>query len=120
MDVSFHVCVFYLCVLWQVEDGVQPLCVMVSGLLFVRQISVTLRQRQKPPDGAQVLPQSAVLWAGVLLPPEQLAQPSLEERHGRTRRNEMGGLKSESEVESGRCQNNSLKFGEICLLAFLS
>lgn len=60
----------YLCVLWHVEDGVQPLAMMVSGLLLVCKISVGLRQRQEPPDGAQVLPQSAVLRAGVLLPPK--------------------------------------------------
>lgn len=66
----------------------QPLVVMVSGLLLVRHVPVGLRKRQKPPDGAQVLPQGAVLWAGVLLPPEQLAQPTLEKRnrHGEIRR----------------------------------
>lgn len=70
----------YLCVLWQVEDGVQPLGVMVPGLLLVRQVSVGLWQGEKPPDGAQVLPQSAVLWAGALFPPKQLTQPTLEKR----------------------------------------
>lgn len=76
----------YLCVLRQVEHGVHSLGVMVPGLLLVRQVSVGLRQGQKPPDGAQVLPQSAVLWAGVLLPPKQLTQPTLEtvmEKEGR-------------------------------------
>ena len=75
-----NMCGSYLCVLWQVEDGVQPLRVMVSGLLLVRQVSVGLRQRQEPPDSAQVLPQGAVLWGWVLLPPEQLTQPALEKR----------------------------------------
>lgn len=60
------------------EDGVEPLAVVVPGLLLVRQVPVGLRQRQEPPDGAQVLPESAVLRAGVLLPPKQLAQPALE------------------------------------------
>lgn len=72
----------YLRVLRQVEDGVHPLRVMVSGLLLVREVSVGLRQRQKPPDGAQVLPQGAVLRARVLLPPEQLTQPALETEGG--------------------------------------
>lgn len=62
------------------EDGVHPLCVMVSGLLFVGQVSVSLRQTQEPSDGAQVLPQGAVLWAGVLLPSKQFAQPTLEKK----------------------------------------
>lgn len=70
----------YLWVLWQVEDGVQPLGVVMSGLLLVRQVSVGLRQGQKPPDGAQVLPEGAVLRAGVLFPPKQLTQPTLEDR----------------------------------------
>lgn len=59
------------------QDGVQPLCVMVSGLLFVGQVSVSLWQTQEPSDGAQVLPQGAVLRAGVLLPSKQFAQPTL-------------------------------------------
>lgn len=67
-----------LCVLRQVEDGVQPLCVVMSGLLLIRQVSVGLRQSEEPPDGAQVLPQGAVLRAGILLPPKQLAQPALQ------------------------------------------
>lgn len=71
----------YLCVLWQVEDSVQPLGVMVPGLLLVCQVSVGLRQGQKPPNGAQVLPESAVLWTGILLPPKQFTQPTLEQRH---------------------------------------
>lgn len=69
---------FYLCVLWQVEDGVQPLGVMVPGLLLVRQVPVSLRQGQKPADGAEVLPQGAVLRGWVLLPAKQLTQPTLE------------------------------------------
>lgn len=60
------------------EDGVHPLCVVVSGLLFVGQVSVSLRQAQEPSDGAQVLPQCTVLWAGVLLPSKQFTQPTLE------------------------------------------
>ncbi len=80
----------YLCVLRQVEDGVQPLVVMVSGLLLVGQVSVGLLQSQKPPDGAQVLPQGAVLWAGVLLPPKQLTQPTLKKRHRQTWRKKVG------------------------------
>lgn len=56
----------------------QPLRVMVSRLLLVCQVSVCLRQRQEPSNGAQVLPQSAILRAGVLLPPEELTEPTLE------------------------------------------
>lgn len=58
----------------------QPLGVVVPGLLFISHVSVGLGQGQKPPDGAQVLPQGAVLWAGVLLPPKQLTQPALENK----------------------------------------
>lgn len=57
----------------------QPLAVVMSGLLLVRQVSVGLWQGQEPADGAQVLPQGAVLRAGVLLPPKQLTQPTLED-----------------------------------------
>lgn len=67
----------YLSVLWQVEDSMQPFAVMVSGLLLIRQVPVGLRQRQEPSDGAEVVPQSTVLWAGVLLPSKQLTQPAL-------------------------------------------
>lgn len=62
------------------QDGVHPLGVMVSGLLFVGQVSVSLQQTQEPSDGAQVLPQGAVLRAGVLLPSKQFAQPTLEKK----------------------------------------
>lgn len=75
-----HMPVSYLCVLWQVEDGVQPLGMMVPGLLLICQVSVSLWQGEKPPDSAKVLPQGAVLWAGALLPPKQLTQPTLEKR----------------------------------------
>lgn len=74
----------------------QPLAVMVSGLLLVRQVSVGLRQGEEPPDGAQVLPQSAVLWAGVLLPPQQLTQPTLEQRHGQTRKKKVSQMLKKS------------------------
>lgn len=57
-----------------------PLRVMVSGLLFVGQVSVSLRQTQEPSDGAQVLPQGPVLRAGVLLPSKQFAQPTLDKK----------------------------------------
>ena len=33
---------------------------------------------QEATDGTQVLPECAVLWAGVLLPAEQFTQPALE------------------------------------------
>lgn len=65
-------------ILRQVEDGVQPLAVMVARLLFIGQVPVGLRQRQEPPDGAQVVPQGSVLRAGVLLPSKQLTQPALQ------------------------------------------
>lgn len=80
----------------------QSLGVMVPRLLLVRQVSVGLWQGQKPPDGAQVLPQSAVLWAGVLLPPKQLAQPTLERRPRQTWRRrwrlKTGGVKQMLEL----------------------
>ena len=62
----------------QVQDSVQPLAVVVPGLLLVDHVSVVLRQGQEPPDGAQVLPQGPVLRAGVLLPAQQITQPALE------------------------------------------
>ena len=33
---------------------------------------------QETTDGTEVLPESAVFWAGVLLPTEQFTQPALE------------------------------------------
>ena len=33
---------------------------------------------QETTDGTEVLPESAVFWAGVLLPAEQFTQPALE------------------------------------------
>lgn len=66
--------------LWDVQDSVDPVAVLLPRFLFVDLVSVRLRQGQEPSDGAQVLPQSAVLRAGVFLPPEQLTQPTLEHR----------------------------------------
>lgn len=71
----------HLGVLRQVEDSVQPLCVVMSGLFLVGHIPVSLWQCQKPPDGAQVVPQGAVLWAGVLLPPKQFTEPALRKKN---------------------------------------
>lgn len=58
----------------------EPVAVLLPRLLLVDLVSVGLRQPQEPPDGAQVLPQRAVLGARALLPPEQLAQPTLAEK----------------------------------------
>lgn len=62
----------------------KPFTVLLPRLFFIGPVSVSLRLLQEPPDGAQVLPQRAVLWAGVLLPPKQLAQPTLEKRQRQT------------------------------------
>lgn len=55
----------------------EPVAVLLPRLLLVDLVPVGLRQPQEPPNGAQVLPQRAVLRAWALLPPEQLAQPTL-------------------------------------------
>lgn len=53
------------------------LAVVVPGLLLVDHVPLVLGEVQEAADGAQVLPERAVLGAGVLLPAEQLAQPAL-------------------------------------------
>lgn len=54
-----------------------------AALVFVDGVSLGLRQAQEPADHAEVLPQGPVLWAGVLLPAQQLTQPALQEEHRR-------------------------------------
>lgn len=56
----------------------QSFRLMAPGLLFIGEVSVILRKCQKPSYGAKVFPKSSVLWAGVLLPPEQLTEPTLQ------------------------------------------
>lgn len=68
----------YEFVLRDMEDGVQSFRLVVPGLLFISGVSVILWKRQKPSYSAKVFPQSSVLWAGVLLPPEQLTEPTLQ------------------------------------------
>lgn len=65
--------VFLYLLIWDVQDSVEPVAVLLPRLLLINLISVDLRQRQESPDGAQVVPQSAVLGARALFPPEQLA-----------------------------------------------
>lgn len=67
---------FYL-LFRDVQHGVEPVTVLLPRLLLVDLVPLGLRQPQEPPDGAQVLPQRAVLGARALLPPEQLTQPTL-------------------------------------------
>lgn len=59
------------------QHRLQPLAVLLPGLLLVDLVAVALRQPQEPPDGAQVLPQCAVLRARALLPAQELTQPAL-------------------------------------------
>lgn len=50
-----------------------------AALLFIDGISFSLGQAEEPADHAQILPQGPVLWAGILLPTQQLTQPALQE-----------------------------------------
>lgn len=52
----------------------------VAALLLVDGVPFGLGQAEEAADHAQVLPQGAVLGAGVLLPAQQLAQPALPGR----------------------------------------
>lgn len=54
------------------------LAVMVPWFLFINHIPLMLGKVQETADGTEVLPESAVFWAGVLLPAEQFTQPALE------------------------------------------
>lgn len=56
----------------------QSFRLVVPGFLFIGDVSVSLWERQKPSNSAKVFPQSTVLWAGVLFPPEQLTEPTLQ------------------------------------------
>lgn len=59
------------------------LTVVMSRLFLIDHIPLMLGKVQEATDGTEVLPEGAVLWAGVLLPAEQFAQPALErEREG--------------------------------------
>lgn len=49
-----------------------------AALLLIDSISLNLGQAEESTDHAQVLPQRAVLWAGILLPPQKLTQPALQ------------------------------------------
>lgn len=60
-----------------VQYGLQPVAVLLPGLFLVDLVPVGLRQPQEPPDGAQVLPQRAVLGARALFPAEELTEPTL-------------------------------------------
>lgn len=53
------------------------LTVVMSGLFLIDHIPLVLGKVQEAADGTEVLPERAVLWAGVLLPAEQFAQPAL-------------------------------------------
>lgn len=53
------------------------LCCHVVALLLIDGISLGLGQTEKAADHAQVLPEGPVLGAGVLLPAQQLTQPTL-------------------------------------------
>lgn len=56
----------------------QSFRLVVPGLLFISDVSVSLWKLQKPSNSAKVFPQSTVLWAGVLFPPEKLTEPTLQ------------------------------------------
>lgn len=55
------------------------LCRGVAALLLVDGISFSLGQAEEAADHAQILPQGPILWAGILLPTQQLTQPALQE-----------------------------------------
>lgn len=84
-----------------VQHRLQPLAVLLPGLLLVDLVAVALRQPQEPPDGAQVLPQRAVLRARALLPAQELAQPALVGTGG-------GGGGGGAESQEGGKENSKL------------
>jgi hypothetical protein len=53
--------------------------------MLVDGVALPLRQAKEAADHAQVLPQSAVLRVGLLLPAQQLTQPPLWDRANLTR-----------------------------------
>lgn len=62
----------------ELDNVLHTLAVVVPGLLLVDHIPLVLRQVQEPTDGAEVLPEGAVFWAGVFFPAKQLTQPALQ------------------------------------------
>ena len=62
----------------QLNHVLHALAVMVPWFLFINHIPLMLGKVQETADGTEVLPESAVFWAGVLLPAEQFTQPALE------------------------------------------
>lgn len=67
--------------LWEVQDGVQPLAVLLPGLLLVDLVPLRLWQGQEPSDSAQVFPEGPVVGTRAFLPPEELTQPALEHEY---------------------------------------
>lgn len=67
----------------KLDHVLHALAVVMPGFLLVDHIPLMLEKVQEATDGTEVLPESAVFWAGVLLPAEQFTQPALErEREG--------------------------------------
>lgn len=61
----------------QLDHVLHALTVVVPRLLLVDHVPLVLGEVQEAADGAEVLPQRAVLRAWVLLPAEQLTEPAL-------------------------------------------
>lgn len=61
----------------ELDHVLHALTVVMSGLFLIDHIPLVLGKVQEAADGTEVLPERAVLWAGVLLPAEQFAQPAL-------------------------------------------
>lgn len=62
----------------KLDHVLHALAVVVPGLLLVDHIPLMLGKVQEATNGTEVLPESAVFWAGILLPAEQFTKPALE------------------------------------------
>lgn len=62
----------------KLDHMLHALAVVMPRLLLVDHIPLMLGKVQEATDGAEVLPESAVFWAGILLPAKQFAQPALK------------------------------------------
>lgn len=54
--------------------------VVMSRFLLVDHVPLVLGKIQEAANGAKILPEGAVFWAGVFLPAKQFTEPALERR----------------------------------------
>lgn len=54
--------------------------VVMPRFLLVDHVPLMLGEIQEAANGAEILPEGAVFWAGVFLPAKQFTEPSLERR----------------------------------------